>query len=81
MYISSNGENQRNFREVMICNVVFNPFSSRVVLPLNNTPFPRVLEDAYNMRISFYYALLIRTTIISGAYKRTHGDTNMQPLN
>ena len=53
VYISSNGENQRNFREVMICNVAFNIFSSRVVLPLHNTPFPRVLEVIFYNNIPF----------------------------
>ena len=53
VYILSNGDTQRNFREVMICNVVFNPFSSRVVLPLYNTPFPRVLDDHFYNEIHF----------------------------
>ena len=53
VYIPSNGENQMNFREVMICNVVLNPFSSRVVLPLHNTPFSRVLEEHFYNEIPF----------------------------
>ena len=53
VYIPSNGEKQINFREVMIYNVVFDPISSRVVLPLHSTPFPRVLEDHFYNEIPF----------------------------
>ena len=78
VYITSKDEkkNRRNFGEVIIYNVVFNPFSSRVGLPLHNTPFPGLLMKSIGAlfydRISFlastacvlhlYYKLLINTT-------------------
>ena len=46
----------------MICNVVFNPFSSMVLLPLHNTAFPIVLEDNFYNEIPF----LSSTTCATG---------------
>ena len=50
-------KNRRNFGEVIIYNVVFNPFSSRFGLPLHNTPFPGLLMKSIGAlfydRISF----------------------------
>ena len=87
-------KNRRNFGEVIIYNVVFNPFSSRFGLPLHNTPFPGLLMKSsgglFYDQISFlvstacvlhlFYKLLIKQLIL-GAGKQNHIYTNMQPLN
>ena len=76
VYITSKEKNRRNFGDVIIYNVVFNPFSSRFGLPLHNTPFPGLLMKSsgglFYDRISFlasiacvlhlYYKLLRKTT-------------------
>ena len=59
VYITSKEEekNRRNFGEVIIYNLVFNPFYSRFGLPLHNTPFPGLLMKSsgglFYDRISF----------------------------
>ena len=44
VYITSKEKPRRNFREVIIYNVVFNPFSTR--FGLHNTPFPGLLRKS-----------------------------------
>ena len=63
----------------------------KIINGLAQVPFEGVLVEAYkgtrrkhNMKfrqILSCYTLLIRTTIISGACKRTHRDTSMPLLN
>ena len=56
VYITSKEEkNRRNFGEVIIYNVVFNPFFSRFGLPLHNTPFPGFLMKSIGALFSTGY--------------------------
>ena len=65
---SKEGKNRRNFGQVIIYNVVFNPFSSRFGLPLHNTPFSGLLMKSIGALFYGRISFLVSTACVLHLY-------------